>query len=159
MRQVWAVLVLLISVSASYAADNDIMFAPKNFTANDEFVGVSGTLSGDDLAYPNNTYAFSCTKQNQQCWVSSIEQIGPKLIGRMDNPYPMDITKWSVNEVVASIDGTCSRTTIVITRNKESLLWVEEPINQAQSYCAKSSKQVRKLTLGDSLGYRKPNAK
>jgi hypothetical protein len=71
----------------------------------------------------------------------------------------MDITKWSAGEIVASTDGMCSRTTVVITRSKESLLWVEEPINQAQAYCAKSSKQVRKLTLGDSLGYRKLNTR
>jgi hypothetical protein len=86
MGRVWAVLVFLISGAASHAADNDIMFAPKNFYDTSEFVAVSGTLSGDDLAYPNNTYAFSCTKQSQQCWVSSIEQIGANQIGRMDNP-------------------------------------------------------------------------
>jgi hypothetical protein len=153
------VLVLLGWASASYAADDDIMFPKKNFYDNPDYVGISGTMSGDDVAYPNNTYAFSCAKQSQQCWVSYVEQIGPKQIGRMENPYSMAITTWSDAEIIASADGICSRTTVVIARSKESLLWVEEPINQARPYCAKSSKQVRKLTLDDSPGYKKLNGR
>jgi hypothetical protein len=44
------------------AANDDIVFAPKNFADQSEFVGISGTLTGDDIAYKNNTYAIACIK-------------------------------------------------------------------------------------------------
>jgi hypothetical protein len=44
--------------------DDQLVFAQKNFwdskqTGVDGYVGISGTLTGKDMGYPNNTYAVS----------------------------------------------------------------------------------------------------
>jgi hypothetical protein len=74
-----ALAVLLVQEAA--ATSDDIVFAPKNFADQGEFVGVSGTLTGADIAYKNNTYAIACIKDRNECLVTSIEQIGPNQIG------------------------------------------------------------------------------
>jgi hypothetical protein len=64
-------------------------------------VGISGTLTGKDMAYPNNTYAISCIREAKACFVSYVQQIGHDQIGRMENPSAYPIVKWTEYEVVA----------------------------------------------------------
>jgi hypothetical protein len=82
----------LATVQLAAAADNDIVFAAKNFSDLDEYVGVSGvsgTLSGADVAYKNNTYAIAGIKDRQECLVTYIEQIGPNQLGDWTIPWPI----------------------------------------------------------------------
>src|SRR5262249_41666690 len=86
----------------------------------DEGVGISGTLTGDGVAYKNNTHSISCSKSRRECYVASIEQIGPNQIGRLDYVEIIPITKWSADEVVATteepLEFQCARMTIAISR-------------------------------------------
>ncbi len=92
---------------------NTIVFAGKFFYDSKDFVGVSGTLTGDGQAYPNNSYSIGCYKDRGECWLSSVQEIGGHQVGRMDAPYEYEIKKWSQSEVVAGDDGTfgCYKTT------------------------------------------------
>lgn len=153
------------------ADDNQIMLAEKNFYDSGDavpypMVVMSGTLTaaidlpnGEGLAYPNNTHAISCEKVAQVCSVASIEQIGPKQMGRMDGPWEYQILKWDAYQIVAGDaepnNLTCVKVTITIERKLQTLLWVEEPINQATPLCQHASTTVRKFTLEDSPGWRK----
>ncbi|MBN8982562.1 MAG: hypothetical protein J0I29_14990 [Rhizobiales bacterium] len=152
-----------ISIGNSFAADDDIIFAPKNFSdMGDEALGISGTLIGADLGYKNNTYSIFCIKGRKECYVASIEQIGDHQIGRLDYVSFYPIRKWDALEVIASddiSDFSCSRTTITITRKSQSALWVEEPINQTRPLCQKSAGKVRKFTIEDSPGWKRINSK
>ena len=95
--------VLTVCVGDCWGADDDITFAPKNFfELGDDSVGISGTLTGDDLAYKNNTRSVLCMKERKECYVSSIEQIGDHQIGRLDYVSIYPITKWSTYEVTAA---------------------------------------------------------
>jgi hypothetical protein len=87
-----ALLVLMVLGSAMWiknarCADDDITFAPKNFYDNDLAVAISGTLTGDDISYKNNTHSIWCIKDREECLIASIEQIGEKQIGRLAYPY------------------------------------------------------------------------
>lgn len=152
----------LATVQLAAAADNDIVFAAKNFSDLDEYVGVSGTLSGADVAYKNNTYAIACIKDRQECLVTYIEQIGPNQLGRLDYPVAYPIENWTPTHVVASEPLTsfgCARVTITIDRKTENAMWVEEPVNQSTSQCAKSDGRVRKYTVEQSIGWKRLNGK
>jgi hypothetical protein len=155
-----AALVLLAHPAA--AADDDIVFAPKNFADLGEFVGISGTLTGADIAYKNNTYAIACIKNRKECLVTSIEQIGHNQIGRLQYPYSYPVVSWTAAQVVASEESStfgCYRVIITITRKTESALWVEEPVNQSTPQCEKSDGRVRKYTVDTSLGWKRMNGK
>ena len=120
-------------------------------------VTVSGTLTGEGLGCPNNTYSIACFQDRKECWMTSVEAIGDLQIGRMDSPYAYDIRKWSPYEVIAGDDGTfgCFKTTITIDRQSQQVLWVEEPVNQTQVMCAKSENKIRKYTIENSPGWKK----
>ena len=68
-------------------------------------------------------------------------------IDRVTGPGFYPIISWTDNEVAAQDDGMCSRTTIRITRKSRTVLWVQEPINQTQTWCAKSETRVLKWTI------------
>jgi hypothetical protein len=143
--------------------DDDLMFAEKNFFEfQDMSVYISGTLTGEGLGYPNNTYAISCIHDKGDCWIASVEQIGPKHVGRMDNPYSIPITKWDKNEIVASEEPSmfaCVRTILTINRFSKEALLVYMPVNQTKPDCAKSESKIRKYTIEDSIGWKRLNAR
>ena len=154
--------VTLVTAQLAAAADNDIVFAPKNFSDLGEYVGISGTLSGTDIAYKNNTYAIACVKDRQECLVTYIEQIGPNQLGRLDYPVGYPIVSWTPTQVIASEPLTsfgCSRVTISIDRKTETGMWVEEPVNQSTPQCTKSDSRVRKYTVEQSIGWKRLNGK
>jgi hypothetical protein len=134
-----------------------IIFAKKLYYDTPDVVTVSGTLTGEGLGYPNNTYSIGCFKDRKECWMTSVQAIGGLQIGRMDSPYAYDVHKWSAYEVVAGDDGTfgCTKTTITIDRKSQRVLWVEEPVNQTQVMCAKSENRIRKYTIENSPGWTK----
>ncbi|MHC2435135.1 hypothetical protein [Bradyrhizobium sp. USDA 4451] len=137
------------------AGEMDIVFADKLYYETADTVTVSGTLSGEGIGYPNNTYSIGCFKDRKECWLTSAQAIGALQIGRMDTPYAYEIKKWSSSEIVAGDDGSfgCFKTTITIARQSKQVLWVEEPVNQTQMMCAKSENKIRKYTIESSPGW------
>jgi hypothetical protein len=137
-----------------------ILFDSKNYYDSDAFVAVSGTLTGPDMAYPNNTYNITCYQQISQCWSSEIEAIGDRQIGRLGPPAEYDVRSWAQNEIVAGENAPfgCFKTTITIARNSHEVLWVEEPINQTKPFCKDAKNETRKFTIEDSPGWKKINA-
>jgi hypothetical protein len=175
MRWIFLIVGLLIGAAGGFVGnsyrerqrhtqgDSEIVFAAKNFydsgpNASYQMLVTSGTLTGPDLAYPNNTRAISCMKQESICVVSSVEQIGRNQIGRLDGPWPYTVTKWDQQEIVAgdeANDINCSKLTITIERKSETVFWVEEPINQTRPMCKNSDPNIRKYTLEDSPAWKK----
>jgi hypothetical protein len=147
---------LLIGMSAAYAEEK-IKFAPKEFWFNPdaETIEVSGTLTGEGVSYPNNTQVITCWKRRMECTVISVVAAGERFhvpggfdIDPVTGPGFYPIISWTDNEVAAQDDdGMCSRTTIRITRKSRTVLWVQEPINQTQTWCAKSETRVLKWTI------------
>ncbi len=159
---VFSAALALTNVQLAAAADNEIVFAAKIFSDLGEYVGVSGTLSGTDVAYKNNTYAIACIKDRQECLVTYIEQIGPNQLGRLDYPVVYPIVNWTPTHVVASEALTsfgCARVTITIDRKTEPAMWVDEPVNQSTSKCEKSDGRVRTYTVEQSIGWKRLNGK
>lgn len=147
-----------LSVNNAWGSDDDIMFDNKHFHDFGYSVGISGTLTGDGLAYKNNTYSILCVKDREECLIASIEQIGERQVGRLDYAYSIPITKWNADEVVASQeppDWICWKTTIRLERKTETALWVEEPINRSRPDCQKHDGAVKRYTIEDSLGWKK----
>jgi len=72
----------MTSVTGAWSAD--IKFDGKNFLDNDEVVGIAGTMKGEGVTYKNNSYAIRCMQSNRECAVTSIEQIGDNLMGRLE---------------------------------------------------------------------------
>jgi hypothetical protein len=144
--------------------DDQIIFWEKQFYDTGSNVAypmviVSGTLTGDpELAQSNNTYVVSCHQSDLSCDVSHVEQIGPKQVGPIDIPQSYSIKKWDQDEIVAYDEGTgisCVKTTITIERRAKTLLWVEEPINQARPMCKYADTNIRKYTIEDSPSWKK----
>jgi hypothetical protein len=70
-----------------------------------------------------------------QCLVASVEQIGARQIGAIDGPIVYPVVKWSSEEVIAEDNELCARTTIVINRTEQTVLWIETPINLTTIAC------------------------
>jgi hypothetical protein len=139
--------------------DDDIVFAPKNFFDNpdlpDTDVAISGTLTGPELTYPNNTVVVVCYKDRKDCLTYQVQQIGHNHVGRMDYPNILPVTKWDKFEVVAVEDVAhapwrCRKTTITLQRKTQTAVWVEEPINQAAAACKDAATKIYKWTIEDS---------
>jgi len=113
------------------------------------YVWVVGTLTGDWVAYKNNTYTFLCLPE--ECWVANIEQVGPRKVSRIDGPTRYPVIRWTPDEVIASDNTLCSKITITIGRKTQELLWVEMSINQATIQCKNANNAIRKATIETSL--------
>ena len=147
----------------SWGADDDdlVVFAPKLFTdlpAHGSVV-ISGTLTGEGIAYKNNTVSISCYKTRRECYIAYIQQIAHNQMGQMQKVEFFRITKWSDDEVVAMQNVTqldCVRATIVIDRKSKTALYVREPVNQTRSPCVRwPAPKLYKWTIEDSPGWEK----
>jgi hypothetical protein len=139
--------------------DNIISFPSKMFinSSTPDFVLVRGTLTGDWVQYPNNTYTISCVPG--QCIVASFRQIGNNRVGYVD-VLPYTVTEWSNKEIIAHDNQLCMRSTITIDRSEQTLLWVDIPINQGTAACqAFVPIKSRTATIKDSLGWKSPSRK
>lgn len=141
-------------VTSDRAAD-DIVFAPKNFADSGQrgfegSVGISGTLTGDGVAYKNNTTVIYCEKDRRECVTYSVEQIGQNHIGRLDYPDIIPITTWNAYEVIATqevFSWSCRKATITLQRKNETAVWVEEPVNHSAAGCKDAETAIRKWTI------------
>jgi hypothetical protein len=146
--------------------ESQIFFSEKEFFDNDASITVTGTLTGDNVVFPNNTYRIRCFKDQKLCWFAFVEQLGPKAIGSINGPSSFEVVKWTPYEVIASDDGGaygCDKTTITISRKAKELIWVVEPVNQTQWFCKDAYTTIRKRWIDDPpvpawkkriLGYR-----
>ena len=160
-----ALVFIAVGCSRQTPHEQQIMFAQKAFydsaqTTGEGLVYISGTLSGDGVAYKNNTVAVTCYKDRMECLTSSIEQIGPNQVSRLAQPTIYEITKWDSYEIVATglvTSVSCRKDTISIVRKSESAVWVEEPINQSSSVCKNADTRLLKFTIEDSPGWKALN--
>jgi hypothetical protein len=147
---VWLIAPQMLRAERQAPFDQDIAFPIKTFAAAKAWVAAKGTLTGDWIAYKNNTYSILCVPE--ECIVADVEQIGPKQISSIDGPVAYPMKRWTEDEeVVAEDDALCSRTTITLDRKTESVLWVETPINQTMLSCKDADNNIRKATLETSL--------
>jgi hypothetical protein len=126
--------------------------ANSNLNLGNGIVSISGTLTGDGVAYKNNSYSVTCYEDRRECLVYSVDQIYSNQVGFLETPTFYPITKWTLDEIVASEDVVplvpkCTRITISIERKTEEAIWVEEPINQASVACKDADTQVHKYTI------------
>jgi hypothetical protein len=135
------------------APTQNIIFPDKNFVGDkndplfDQFVGVSGTLTGEGVGYPNNAVNVACYKDDSHCYVTEVDQIGPNQIGDLYPPDVFDIATWNAFLVSATYKGECFRTTINIDRNSTATEWVQEPINQSSIQCKDADNKLYKWTV------------
>ena len=154
-----ALIAMIVGLWAAQAADpaDDILFAPKAFSDFFGQVYIAGTLTGEGVAYKNNTRAITCFKDLKHCLVTSIDQIGPNLIGRMDAPPSYPVITWDDTQVIASSGWPifssgmthCRKTTIVIRRKFEAADWIEEPINRSLPACKDADRRTYTWTIED----------
>jgi hypothetical protein len=138
------------------AAEEPIKFAPRMFADGPEYIEVSGTLSGEGIWFPNNTYVINCDKAARECQATAVNA-DKNYISRVTGPERYPIVSWTETEVVAQeepISSHCSKTTIRIARKRSTVLWVQQPINQTQTWCAKSETRVLKFTIEDPAYWR-----
>ncbi len=141
--------------------DDQIIFAHKHFYNTETAVVVSGTLIGPNLAYSNNYYTIACYQDRKECVISNFEQIGHNQIGDLLAPLVFPVVKWSQEEIIAEDQAglpspmDCVKATITIERQQQSVLWVQEPINQTQPMCQYSDTKVNKWTIDESPGWKR----
>ena len=137
------------------AEEEIIRFAPKAFFNNvGDNVEVSGTLTGVGVGYPNNTNVIFCVKERKECFVTSVEA-DKNYVSRVTGPGIMPVTSWTDAEIVTQDESMCLRTTISIGRKRGEVLWVQEPINQTKTWCAKSDTRLLKWTIEDPAYYKR----
>lgn len=146
-----------------FSGPEGIVFGKKVFYDSGEFVYITGTLTGDGLAYKNNTAMIACYHDRKECLFLSVDQIGPHQIGRLESPSVFPIVKWDTSEIMAtdsypiysSHPVDCRKVTISIERKSESAVRVEEPINQTRAACKDADTKLYKYTIEDSLFWRR----
>lgn len=137
----------------------DIIFGRKTFVDDPEilggFVSISGTLTGDGLAYNNNTVNISCYRDRLECWASKIDQIGLNKIGDLHPPNVFSIGIWTAAEIGADNGIDCPRITITLDRKTQTATWVQGVINgnndPKDNPCTYPDKQIYKWTIEDPL--------
>lgn len=142
------------------AAPNKIIFDSKSFHDSaqsgvpvDAWVYVAGTLSGEGVAYPNNSVSITCQKDREVCEVVEVQEIGPNQIGRIASPTIFPIVKWSKSEIVATdfLDYLhCRRVIISIDRKTQVASWIEQTDPQADPVDCRNAETKRyKWTIED----------
>lgn len=131
---VGAMLALAIVRAPRDDQPSNLVFPDKTFYlgADRSLLRFSGSITGTDLAYPNNVFAVSCDKSKGICQTASVSQIGANQIGSVDL-LDYDITEWSPDYVVARSDDPattvlCSIVTFHANLHTEDVLYVVEPV-------------------------------
>lgn len=137
-----------------------ILFGRKRFNelpwdGGDGAVFVSGTVTGNGVAYESNTVGVYCTRRAMECLIIDVWQVGPKQVGDLNVPLSYRVIMWDADIVVASSEALfpCRRETISLVRKTKTVVWVNEPINQSDAACADVDSEVNKWTVEDSPGW------
>jgi hypothetical protein len=157
---------IMFAVLGCTRHEEQLVFAPKAFydsaqTTGDGQVYIAGTLTGDGVSYKNNTVAVTCYKDRMECLTYSVEEIGPNQVGRLDSPATYPVTKWGPYEIVATDSGdalNCRKVTISIVRKSETVVWVEEPVNQSRAACKNTDTRLLKWTIEDPPAWKAHHA-
>jgi hypothetical protein len=152
------VCIVVLQSDGIAAPADDIIFAPKAFFDDRDSVQISGTLTGEDVPYKNNTVVVDCWKDRRECLTYSIEQVGRNQVGRLHGPIIYPITAWNAYEIIATEDVgplDCRKTTITLQRKSKSAVWVEEPINVGRAACKDFTTKVYKWTIEDPAWHRR----
>lgn len=132
-----------------------ILFPERFFYSAEDFVALSGTLTGPDQTYPNNTYSIGCYRDRRECWLASIEEIQPHTLGQMAAPIAYQITSWSDTQIVAVSDANaCKQVVLTIDRAGRSLSWIEQPTSPPKNFCTDSDASTKNYSLEDSPGWK-----
>jgi hypothetical protein len=161
MKAKLSVLLIVFSMSRVQAQDDTeiILSNRKSFVDFPGGVSVTGTLTGDGVLYKNNTYSISCNKDRMECWVSNINQIGPKQMGMLLPPDVLAVTKWDANEVIADNARDCPRIIITLDRKTKTATWLQGAPSAHSDFfnepCPYPDKQIHKWTIEEPLWARK----
>ena len=111
---------------------------------NDEAVYITGTLMGNHVGYPVNTWNIRCFKNENRCEVASVNEIGRRQLGSI-NLFDWPIVSWTPKNIVVQDEVgpnvACARTTITINRQNKTVQYMSVPENAERDDC----KQARKL--------------
>ena len=139
-----------------FSDKQDIIFAAKAFydsakTKSDGFVYIGGTLAGEGIANKNNTVMIACYNERKECLFSSVDQVGPNQVCRLGAPDRYPIKTWNPDEIIATgpYASDCRKITINLDRRTESVVWVEEPINQARAACKTADSKTYRWSIED----------
>jgi hypothetical protein len=138
-------------------SDQDIIFGKKTFVDNPEILGgyvsISGTLTGDGIAYKNNTVNISCYRDRMECWASKIDQIGFNQVGDLRPPNVFLIRIWNADEVAADNGLNCPRLSITLDRKAKTAIWVQgvSSVNndREDNSCTYPDKRTYEWTIED----------
>jgi hypothetical protein len=122
----------------------------------DSDVFITGTLTGPDVPYKNNSVAVSCLRERRECITYKIVESEPNQIDRLDPPDIYPVIKWTPTEIVASDTlyyPGCIKVTITLQRQVKAALWVREPVNQANYGCKDADPHLHKWTIEDAPGW------
>ena len=133
--------VYLLSSHAAYANDDQKWLLP-SFSYSElsnDYIYVTGSLIGEDIGYPYNTYSIRCGRDEQACEVANVSEIGSN---RLDS---ITMVRWPViswsDEVVVLQDQIvpknliCIFATITINRKSHSVSYVSSRINSKKDLC------------------------
>jgi hypothetical protein len=101
-----------------------------------DYVAITGTLLGDDLAYKMNTYNVRCIRSDAECRIADVEEIGYRQLGEISiDEWP--VTSWTDTTIVAqSADTTsCNRVVLTINRVAKQITYTRIPQNRKAQYC------------------------
>jgi hypothetical protein len=153
---------LLLGCTPDKTTDETILFGPKRFNVMPfgpglEQVFVSGTLTGDGVGFPDNTYSIYCRQDSMDCWITDVVQVAPNQIGDLQVPINYAVTRWDADVVVVGSANLypCRRDTISLQKRTQTVVWVQEAINQTDAQCLKSDTKLYKWTIEDSPGWKK----
>ncbi len=137
-------------------SDTNIVFPIKVYSDSGNFVSITGRLAGQGIGYANNVETITCYRQNGECELLDVEQIGPNQISSLQPSLSLPITHWDDNIITATDAGepnpiSCAHITINIDRKREYAFWVQEPTNQTSPNCQHADDKTYKWTIERSL--------
>lgn len=161
--QLRALILLSMLISAALGCtryepmDQPILFGRKRFIdLPKDTIFVSGTLTGEDVGFTNNTYGIYCSNVEMQCVVVDVVQVGPNQIGDLNVPLIYEVTSWNEDLVVAfTMDAIgCRRETISLLRKAQSVSWVQELAKDNVKACEGVDKSTYRWTIEDAPGWK-----
>jgi hypothetical protein len=102
---------------------------------------ITGSLKGERVGYPYNTWNIRCFRSEERCEVSNVSEIGKNQLGEIDT-VDWPIISWTDSVVVLQDDNSandtaCARATITINREGKSVDYTSASINADKDYCKK----------------------
>jgi hypothetical protein len=119
----------------------------------EQYVYVTGTLIGDHVGYPVNTWKISCDKKKGSCAVADVEEIGHRQLGEI-NDADWPVVSWTPTTIVIQDEvgpdtSSCARNTITIDRQKKAVRYLSEPQNSGSKFCTQGRKLLGAAKVED----------